>query len=227
MGSQTKSPGPPGRVAAFFDFDKTLIRKNTAELYARYAFAKQKATAKEALTGLWWVVENLFNVIDMQEVTRRVLAQLKGQEEEEIVRFCERWFDDVVTRYISPVAVRRMEDHRVQGHYVAILSASTKYVLEPACRHLGIDDFICTSVHVQEGKFLGSYDEPLCYGKGKVVWAQRWSARKGVDLQSSFFYTDSYSDLPMLQAVGFPRVVNPDPQLKAHARKVGWPIESF
>ncbi|MCG3172850.1 MAG: putative phosphatase [Myxococcota bacterium] len=219
---------PKGRqIAAFFDLDHTLVRKNTGELFAKYVFKKGRASFWDMTRGLIWVAQNKFNVIDMDAMSERILSQMKGQEEEDTIRFCERWFEEVVKKYISTRAQQRVEDHKVQGHRVVVLSASTPYVVIPLVRYLKMDDFICTTVQVEQGKFTGVYNRPLCYGPGKVHWAKIWAEKHNVDLDACYFYTDSYSDLPMLKAVGFPRVVNPDPQLNSYAKQAGWPVEMF
>ena len=84
--------------------------------------------------------------------------------------------------------------------------------------HLGIEHAICTRLHVADGIFDGTHMRPACYGAGKVHWAEAFAREHGVDLASSFFYTDSYSDLPMLERVGVQRVVNPDTRLRRHAQ---------
>ena len=79
-------------------------------------------------------------------------------------------------------------------------------------------------MNVSDGKFDGTHQRPACYGPGKVHWAEAFAAANDVDLARSFFYTDSYTDLPMLERVGKPVVVNPDPRLLRTARRRGWPI---
>jgi phosphoserine phosphatase len=80
---------------------------------------------------------------------------------------------------------------------------------------------------VADGRFTGRVLEPVCYGLGKVHWAERLAERAAIDLDGSYFYTDSYSDLPMLQRVGHRVVVNPDPRLRRFARKAGWTVEAW
>ena len=110
---------------------------------------------------------------------------------------------------------------------VAILSSSMPYVVEPVARHLGIEHAICTRLNIADGCFDGTHVKPTCYGPGKVHWAEAFAREHDVDLASSFFYTDSYNDLPMLERVGVKRVVNPDTRLKRHARRVGWQIDEW
>ena len=76
----------------------------------------------------------------------------------------------------------------------------------------------------ENGLLTGDLDGPLCYGDGKVIRAEQWAEEAGVDLDVSYFYSDSYSDIPMLERVGHPRVVNPDFRLRRIAKKKGWPI---
>jgi phosphoserine phosphatase len=94
-----------------------------------------------------------------------------------------------------------------------------------AAEEWGFDDFLANDFHTgDDGALVGTFHTPLCYGSGKVAHAERWASDRAVDLDSSFFYTDSYSDLPMLERVGEPRVVAPDPRLAREAKKRGWPV---
>jgi putative phosphoserine phosphatase/1-acylglycerol-3-phosphate O-acyltransferase len=94
--------------------------------------------------------------------------------------------------------------------------------------YLGIPgQFVCTHLVSVGGRLTGEVVEPVCYGQGKVVWAERFAAEWGVDLADSTFYSDSISDLPLMERVGRPVAVNPDMRLKRVARRRGWPIERF
>ena len=87
---------------------------------------------------------------------------------------------------------------------------------------------MCTRFEVHaDGNFAGRHVAPACYGRGKVHWAERFAAEHGVDLDGSWFYTDSYSDLPMLERVGVRKVINPDTRLLRHARRAGWDIQNW
>ena len=77
---------------------------------------------------------------------------------------------------------------------------------------------------MRDGRFTGEAVRPVCYGAGKIYWAERFAQRHGIDLERSYFYTDSITDLPVLERVGEPRVVNPDPRLRRAAVRRGWPV---
>jgi phosphoserine phosphatase len=101
-------------------------------------------------------------------------------------------------------------------------------VVEPLARHLGVPDFLCTRLVVgPDDHFTGQIVEPPCFGPHKVTLAERWAAAHGVDLASSYFYSDSYTDRAMLFRVGHPVAVNPDPRLRRLAGQRGWPVEGW
>jgi phosphoserine phosphatase len=110
---------------------------------------------------------------------------------------------------------------------LALLSTTPCYVARPIARTLGLHAVGSTEFEVRHGLFTGAIAGPACFGRGKVSWAERLGAENGLDLQASWFYTDSYTDLPMLERVGNAIVVNPDPRLRRTARARGWSIENW
>jgi HAD superfamily hydrolase (TIGR01490 family) len=176
----------------------------------------------------WYVLLYRTAIVDFGDVIAQLARSAAGEGDLEMRAFCDLWFRDDVLRYVSEEARRRIERHRAQGHRPVLLSAATQYVNRPLAEHLGLgDDFLCTRLETRNGRLTGRLVEPACYGTGKVHWAKRFAAEQGVDLSSSYFYTDSYSDLPMLRAVGHPVAVNPDARLRRHARRAGWPVLTF
>ena len=83
---------------------------------------------------------------------------------------------------------------------------------------------LVTQLVVRDGRFTGEAVRPVCYGAGKIYWAERFAERQDIDLGRSYFYTDSITDLPVLERVGEPRVINPDPLLRRAAVRRGWPV---
>jgi HAD superfamily hydrolase (TIGR01490 family) len=213
--------------AAFFDMDRTLLRCNTGTLYIRWLRKHNEISLPRMLQALGWIAQYKLSVIDMESIVTRVTAEMAGQAEAEMIDKCRAFFDAWVQSEVAPKALAAIDEHRRQGHVLAILSTSTPYVVEPLARHLGIEHTLCTRLAVSDGRFVGTHVRPACYGAGKVHWAEEFARRHDVDLQRSFFYTDSYSDLPMLERVGVQRVVNPDSRLRRHARRVGWPVDEW
>jgi putative phosphoserine phosphatase/1-acylglycerol-3-phosphate O-acyltransferase len=128
---------------------------------------------------------------------------------------------------VVPGARGPIEKHRAEGHVLAILSTSPTYVTRPIAEALGIHEVISTQFEVENGQFTGRLVGPACVGKGKVHWAEDLGARLDLDLENSWFYTDSYTDMPMLERVGNRVVVNPDPRLRRTAKRRGWPVEDW
>jgi len=213
------------RAAAFFDMDHTLLQCNTASLWLRWLRQHNEISMFRTLRAIGWLMQYKLAVLDMESVTARAIAEMAGQSEDDLVVKTRAFFAAQVQTAVAPKALEAVKRHRDEGHVMAILSSSTPYMVEPLAAHLGIEHAICTRLNVSDGKFAGTHVRPACYGAGKVHWAEAFAAAEGVDLGSSYFYTDSYSDLPMLQRVGMARVVNPDARLKRHARRVGWDVD--
>ncbi|MFW6050507.1 MAG: HAD family hydrolase [Myxococcota bacterium] len=212
--------------AALFDMDRTLVRVNTGNLFMRWRFRRRQAGVGDMMRFAGWMMQYTFGVVDFQQVTTRALAGLAGEDEAALRDECREWYELMVRPHVSDDARREVARCREQGMEVAILSASTPYATAPLAEELGIDHVLCTQLEVWDGKFTGTCEQ-LCYGHGKVKVAERWAERRGVDLDRSAFYTDSVSDLPMLERVGEPRIVNPDPRLHLLARRRGWQIERW
>jgi HAD superfamily hydrolase (TIGR01490 family) len=214
-------------AAAFFDMDRTLLQCNSGTLWIQYLRRRGEITRWRALRALGWICQYKLSILDMEGVTSKVIAEMAGDSEQVMIEKCLEFTRSQVLAHVAPKARRAIDEHRQRGHLVAILSSSTPYVTEPLARHLGIEHVLCTRLGVVDGRFDGTHVRPACYGVGKVHWAEAFARAHEVDLARSFFYTDSYSDLPMLQRVGIARVVNPDTRLRRHARRVGWPVDDW
>ena len=214
-------------IGAFFDVDRTLVDCNTGRLFLQDLRRRGEISFLRALRAMGWMLKYHLSLIDLEAVAERLVAQMRGWSEKEFAERCRRWVEDDVLPRLLPSALRKIERHRDEGHLLAILSSSPTYVTRPIAETLGLDEVLSTQFEVQGGQFTGRLVGPACFGKGKVHWAEDLVARKKVDLSSSWFYTDSYSDLPMLERVGNRVVVNPDPRLRRTARQRGWTVENW
>jgi HAD superfamily hydrolase (TIGR01490 family) len=217
-----------GQIGALFDLDKTLLDTSSGQLYARYLYRRGEMGGAEVLRVAWWNVLSRLGRLDMKDLIPRLLAGAAGDDEVRMRRLCNRWFVEDVLPHVAEAGQRCVAEHQAQGHVVAIVSASTQYVVEPMATYLGINEqFVCTHLESQDGQLTGRVIPPVCYGEGKVVWAERFAAEYGVDLDASYFYTDSISDLPLLQRVAHPVAVNPDVRLRRLATQRGWQVLRF
>lgn len=213
------------RAAAFFDLDGTLIAFNSGLRYARHERrAGRIALWQMAESALWMALYHL-SLVDMRRAFSRAVSHYRGVPEATLDERTQAWFEDAVAPHLLPGAADALAEHAAAGVPRVLLSSTSSYLARAVTARWGLDDWLANGFPTDaEGRLLGTMREPLCYGAGKVVHAERWAAAREVDLGASWFYTDSYSDLPMLEAVGHPVVVLPDPRLRRHARKVGWPI---
>lgn len=213
--------------AAFFDLDRTLVRVNTGPLYVRWRMRRRQMGLPELLRVSWWTLQYTFGVIDADAVSRAAARSLEGLDEAAYRRECAEWVEAEVLAHVTQAAREAVARHAAEGAVCALLTGTSPYVAEPVAAHLGIEHVLSSRMAVKDGRFTGEVEPPLCYAEGKVERARAWAAEHGVDLSRSVFYTDSVSDRPMLETVGEPRVVNPDPRLSALARRRGWPIERW
>lgn len=215
------------RIGAFFDVDRTLVACNTGRLFLRDLRRRGEISFLRALQAVGWMAKYHLSLIDLQVIAARIALQMHGWSEREFAERCQRWVEDEVLPLLLPGALRKIEKHREAGHVLALLSSSPVYVTRPIAQTLGIDEVLSTQFEVEGGNFTGRLLGPACVGKGKVHWAEDMGARRELNLQDSWFYTDSYTDLPMLERVGNRVIVNPDPRLRMHAKKHGWPVEDW
>jgi HAD superfamily hydrolase (TIGR01490 family) len=214
--------------AALFDMDRTLVRKETASLYVRYQRERGEATWKDAVRVLMWVSQYTLGVIDAPTVAARAMLQFAGLPETVLAARCDDWFRRHVEQHVCDLGRAAVERHRVAGDIVAIVTGASPYAARPLARRLGIDHVVASELEVgPDGRFTGRIVDPLCYGEGKVTRAQRLADAVGFRLEEATFYSDSLTDLPLLERVREPVAVNPDPRLSRLARRRGWRVERW
>lgn len=212
--------------AALFDMDRTLVRKETATLYVRYQHAIGEASRRDLLRAFYWVAQYTMGMIDAPSVAARALRTLEGTPEMALAARCDDFFRRHVESHVCDRGRRAVERHRERGDLLAIVTGASPYAARPVARHLGIPHVVASDLEVDtRGLFTGRFVDPLCYGTGKIVRARRLAEEHGFALEDSTFYSDSFTDLPLLEAVAEPVVVNPDPRLERIARKRGWRTE--
>lgn len=216
------------RRAALFDMDRTLLKKDTAALYTRYRRDRGEVGVRDVLQVGWWMFQYTMGVIDAPRVAVKALESFRGREERWLIESCEGWFKEYVLEHVQMKGRQAVDRHRAQGDVVAIVTGATPYAANPLAKELGIETVVCTTLEVDEnGRFTGRPIEPLCYGAGKLELAKRAGDRLGFRVEEATFYSDSITDVPLLEAVKTPIVVNPDRRLRRVAARRGWPVEAW
>jgi len=215
------------RRAALFDMDRTLVRIDTATLYVRYQRDRGEAGLRDALRVAWWMLKYSFGFMDAPRIAQEAMRAFTGKEERWLEESCKQWFVDYVLEHVADAGRRAVRRHLDDGDLVAIVTGATPYAAEPLARELGIEHVIATHLEVEEGRFTGQVRHPMSYGEGKVVLTEKLATAHGFSLSEATFYSDSITDLPLLQRVHTPVAVNPDTRLRRHATKNGWRIETW
>lgn len=215
------------RIGAFFDMDKTLIAENSGALYLKHRYETGEIGGVELVKGALAYVQYKVGLLDINAWSRGALREFAGQSESALQKEAEEWLVRDVVRHIYPEARQVVRWHQEQGHVVAIVSGATKFVVAPLAAHLGVEHFLYTRLEVEHGRFTGRVIEPICFEEGKIYWLQQLVEEQGIELARSYFYTDSITDLPLLELVGHPVVTNPDPLLYRQAVRRRWPVRFF
>lgn len=212
-------------AAAFFDLDRTLIAPNSALLWARHEYHRGAITRRQLARASLWMLLYHFSLVDIGAAYAEATMMYRGQDRHTLDARTRRWFHDEIGPLLRPQAVEAMAWHRAQGHRLVLLTSATCFEAEAAAALWKFDAWLANDFeHDVSGRLTGQVRLPLVYGPGKVHHAALYAERHGVSLRQSYFYSDSYSDLPMLEAVGHARVVTPDPRLRRAARRRRWPI---
>jgi len=213
-------------VAAFFDMDKTLLSVDTAMSWTKFLYRRGELPPQMLAKAIYWSTLYKLAVLDMDSVFGKLALDLRGDLESDMIAKCAIWYESDVAPYVAPAGRVLIEKHRAEGHTIVLATGSTIYAATPVAKSVGIEHVLSSRLEVADGTFTGK-PSALCFGQHKVVLAEKWAAEHGIDLTRSFFYSDSYNDLPMLGRVGTPIAVNPDARLRRHARRHGWTIQGW
>jgi len=213
-------------VAAFFDMDKTLLSVDTAMSWTKFLYRRGELPRAMLARAIYWSTLYKLAVLDMESVFTHLCLDLRGDLERDMIEKCAVWYATDVAPHVAPAGRVAIEHHRQAGHTVVLATGSTIYAATPVAASVGIEHVLSSRLEVDGGAFTGR-PSALCFGHHKVTLAERWAADHGIDLRASYFYSDSYNDLPMLSRVGTPVAVNPDARLRRHARRHGWRIQMW
>src|SRR5688500_11199681 len=215
--------------AALFDLDRTLMAGTSAFYFARAAY-------REGMLPLPRLVADggnalLFRLLGASDeksesVRDRILASVAGTPQADLLHFVPAVVEKLIDK-VRPEAQALVDMHMEAGRDVWIISASPVEVVAELAKHLGMTGGLGTESEVVDGMYTGRLAAPFCYGEGKADRIHKLAAERSYDLSKCYAYSDSASDLPMMQVVGHPVAVNPDRALTAVAHRRGWPVVEF
>jgi len=214
-------------TVAFFDLDYTLLDTSSGLTYVWQALRQRRLPI--------WVVAHIgllyqTKQLSFAEAHSRLIPYIGRHGKAEAEQFFNSWIPTALFPHLTPLAKQKVAWHHQQGHQVVIVSASIEEIVRPIANHL--DDglaYLCTHLAVVDDRYTGELAGPACYGEGKVYWVEQWCAQQNLTLNAleSYFYTDSSSDMPLLERVTHPIAVNPSRKLAKLAQERGWVVEQF
>jgi len=212
------------KYAAFFDLDHTILSESTGRLYVPFALKKKYFKKTDIVFALYTRFLQRAGIISIDQSVQRWVIKLKDWPSNEFENTSEEFFHEYVKPCIRPGLKTEISHHRDRGVATAILSASLDFICEPVRRFLGMDEILCTELEIEGGRYTGRLKERYCYGKEKLRRAEEYCNRHSISLADSYYYADSYADLPVLEKVKHPVCVTPSPELRETALARGWKI---
>jgi HAD superfamily hydrolase (TIGR01490 family) len=215
--------------AAFFDLDKTVISRASSLALGRPMYRAGLVSRRAVLRGAYaQLVFKLFGADHrrMEKVKDALLALTRGWDQAEVEQLVREVVIVEIDPFVYEEALDLMDLHRSEGRSVFIVSSSPEEVVRPLAEHFGANGVLATRAQIEDGKYTGELDF-YCFGEGKAEAMRALADSVGIDLERSYAYSDSATDLPMLEAVGNPVAVNPSRNLRREAEARNWQIRDF
>lgn len=216
--------------AAFFDLDKTIISRSSSLALSRPLYRAGMVSRGQLLRGAYAQLVYLLVGADeekMERLKEGMLALTKGWDRAQIEDLVREVLFEVIDPHVYQEALDLIALHRSEGRRIYIVSSSPEEVVRPLAQHFGASGVIATRAAVDdEGRYTGELAF-YAYGIGKAEAMRSLADRLGIDLAGSYAYSDSVTDVPMLDTVGHPVAVNPDKELRRQAEERGWQVRYF
>src|SRR5450631_2594379 len=177
---------------AFFDFDETLIVGNSGTLWVRRELRSGHISRLQALRAASWMVRYRLGFASMEEALRTAIRSLAGTKEETLRERTREFYEEEVRQLYRTGAREAVGQHRADGDACVLLTASSLYLSELVSADLALDAVLCNRFQVRDGLHTGESEGELCFGAGKLRYAELYARQHGVSLAECTFYTDSY-----------------------------------
>jgi fatty acyl-CoA reductase len=226
--SPSESVGEGKPVLVVLDVEATMIESNVVESYLWVRLSEMGVLERgRQIAALALRVPGLLGAErrDRGEFLRKFYRLYKGADAERVKALARASLKDLLFQRLSSAAVRRIREHRAAGHTIVLLTASVDFLVEPLAPLA--DEMVTARLEEVDGRFTGDMVLPPDVGEGRAAWLRDYARGKGADLRQCYVYADAISDLPLLEAVGNPVVVNPDAPLARIAKDRRWPVEHW
>lgn len=230
MTSSASSAAGPGRIAAFFDVDNTIIRGASAFHLARGMRRRGFLRTRDILRFGWEQFKYVLfgeKATRLDQIRNSALSLIRGLNVAEMVSIGEEVYDEVLALRIFPGTHEILKAHLDRGHEVWLVTASPVEVGRIIAQRLEATGALGTIAAREKGYYTGALVGDLLLGKSKAAAAVGLAEERELDLDNSFAYGDSANDIPILSTVGYPCAINPERHLRRYAKRHGWPVRDF
>ena len=213
---------------AIFDLDNTLIAGDSDYSWGEFLVRQGRVDAdvyRDKNEKFYRDYQR--GKLDIREYLAFALEPLARLSSEALSGLHRQFMAEVIAPMWLPKAVELLHKHRSAGDYLLVITSTNRFVVEPICRRLGVDDLLATELVVGDEGYTGEVDGEPTFREGKVHRLSAWLSERGESLAGSYFYSDSINDLPLLEKVAHPVAVDPDDELATVARERDWPIISL
>ena len=214
-------------VAAFFDFDGTVISGYSVRYFLQEQLRRGKLGARDFSDLVSALTSFGLGRLGFSKLMSLSAQVIKGVSEDSYLELGEALYRQHISKLVYPESKALIEAHLAKKHTVVLVSSATRYQVEAAAKDLGFQHVLYSELEVEDGAFTGEIIYPVCYGEGKVTAAKKLAKHISIDFEQSFFYSDSDEDIPLFEAVGNPRPLNPNSGLMTVAEGRGWPVRRF
>jgi HAD superfamily hydrolase (TIGR01490 family) len=213
---------------AMFDLDNTLLAGDSDFLWGQYLVEQGLVDAAEyEAANRRFYQDYLDGALDIHAFLAFSLRPLSQHEPDLLHSWRRHFVAQKIHPILLPAAKELIAEHRRRGDTLLIVTATNRFVTEPIAELLGVEHLLATAPEFVDGRYTGGFTGIPTFQTGKVHALERWLEEHRMSLEGSWFYSDSHNDLPLLKHVEHPVAVDPDPTLRAHAERHGWPIVSL
>ncbi len=208
---------------AIFDLDNTLLGGDSDYLWGRFLVEQGIVDGpKYERENQRFYDEYKAGTLDIYEFLRFSLRPLTEHDMATLDTWRQQFMREKIEPIMLPRAKALLQQHRDQGDYLLIITATNRFVTEPIGKAFAVDDMLATEPQILDGHYTGELEGTPCFQEGKVIRLNQWLEKTGYNLAGSWFYSDSQNDIPLLERVDHPVAVDADETLSAHAEQKGW-----
>jgi HAD superfamily hydrolase (TIGR01490 family) len=219
---------PNNHIAAFFDFDETLLEVESGRLGLQWLWDRRLVPWGYILKilGAYFLYQR--RLLSDERMVKLMLSFYKKKRLADFQKGAANFYKDYLKPHLAPGILSRVHFHKEEGHLLVLISGSVRYLLEPVVKDLEFDHLLCTDLEVDKnGLMTGKPADLVCVDHNKKKLTLKLAQQLELDLEKSYAYGNHHSDLPLLETVGNPHVVKPTSTLEKIAHQRSWPVLGY